>query len=189
MRKSAFLLVLLLLFPVVMPTFSTSIVWATEDSWVTLEPMPTARYDLGVVVVDGKIYVIGGDRSGPNPSLGNNEMYEPATDTWTTKEPMPTARRNFGITVFENKIYVMGGDSSSGGPLGENEVYEPETNSWETKASLPTDRVGLCLETVDDLIYAIGGNRHGVFPVLSPLNRSLQPFDRFLDYWCLYAKF
>ncbi|MFC1487706.1 Kelch repeat-containing protein [Thermoproteota archaeon] len=177
MKRVPTIILILCLF---LSALSIPIVYATEDSWVSLEPMPTARYDFGVAVVDEKIYVIGGDRSGPNPSLGNNEMYEPATDTWTTKEPMPTARRNFGITVFENEIYVMGGDSSSGGPLEENEVYEPETNSWETKASLPTDRMGLCLETVDDLIYAIGGNRHGVFPVLSPLNEVYNPLT---DSW------
>ena len=177
-KRATFILVLVLC--LVLSSLSLPLVSATEDSWTTLEPMPTARYDFGVAVVDGKIYAIGGDRSGPNPSLGNNEMYKPATDTWTTEEPMPTARRNFGITVFENKIYVMGGDSSSGGPLGENEVYDPITDSWETKASLPTWRMGLCLEAVNDKIYAIGGNRHGVFPVLSPLNEVYNPLT---DSW------
>ena len=89
---------------------------SSEDSWISLEPMPTPRAGLGTAVVDGKIYAI---------VSGVNYEYDPLTNLWTTKEPMPTARRNFGITVFENKIYVLGGDSSSGGPLGENEVYDP----------------------------------------------------------------
>lgn len=178
MKKLKPILAILLVLFLVLTTFS--IVWAAEDSWTPLKPMPTARYDLGVAVVDGKIYAIGGDKPGPDASLGNSEMYDPSTDTWTVKEPMPTARRNFGITVFENKIYVMGGDSSSGGPLGENEVYDSEMNSWETKASLPTPRMGLCLETVNDKIYAIGGNRHGVYPVLSNLTEIYDPLT---DSW------
>ena len=174
MRKSAFLLVLLLFFPTVMPTFSASIVWAAEDSWTRLAPMPNARSSLGVAVVDGKMYAIGGTNK-TSGSMTTNEMYDPTTDTWTTKEPMPTDRRNFGITVFQNKIYVMGGDSSSGGPLGINEVYDPATDSWETRTSLPTWRMGLCLETVDDKIYAIGGNRHGWIPFLSNVTEVYDP--------------
>jgi hypothetical protein len=172
--------VLLLILSLILTAFSLPLVWGVEDSWTTLEPMPTARYDLGVIVVDEKIYAIGGDKSGQNPSIGNNEMYDPSTDTWTTKEPMPTARRNFGITVFKNKIYVIGGDSSSGGPLGTNEVYNALADSWERKTSLPTWRMGLCLETVNSLIYAIGGNRHGVFPVLSNLT---EVYDPLTDSW------
>jgi hypothetical protein len=33
----------------------TTIVWGTEDSWTTLESMPTARSGLGVALVNGKI--------------------------------------------------------------------------------------------------------------------------------------
>ncbi len=173
------ILTVLFVFWLVLPI--TSVFGTEEDSWAALASMPSARYDLGVAVVDGKMYAIGGDRSGPDPSLGNNEMYDPETNTWTTKEPMPTARKNFGITVFENKIYVIGGESSLGfAPLGENEVYDPTTNSWATKASLPTDRMGLILESVNGLIYAIGGNTHGVFPYLSPLNEIYDPIT---DSW------
>ena len=178
MGKSRETITILLVLCFVLSTLSFPLVSALEDSWTTLEPMPTARYDFGVAVVDGKMYAIGGDK--PDGSMITNEMYNPTTDTWNAKDPMPTDRRNFGITVFQNKIYVIGGDSSSGGPLGINEVYDPATDSWEAKTSLPDWRMGLCLETVNGLIYAIGGNRHGVFPVLSPLNEIYDPLT---DSW------
>jgi hypothetical protein len=174
-------LALLLIFWLVLPI--TSVFGTEEDSWATLASMPSARYDLGVAVVDGKMYAIGGDRSGPDPSLGNNEMYDPETNTWTTKEPMPTARKNFGITVFENKIYVIGGYSSSGGTLEVNEVYDPKTDSWETKSSLPTPRMGLCLETVNEKIYAIGGDRPGIYPPYPVLSNLTEIYDPVTDSW------
>jgi len=52
-----------------------SIASAVEDSWVTLEPMPTARSGLGVAVVDGKIYAIGGYDG--DTRLAVNEKYTP----------------------------------------------------------------------------------------------------------------
>ena len=83
---------------------------ATENFWVSKKPMPTARMDLGVAFVSGKIYAIGGsDNSG---YLDTNEMYDPKTDTWTTMKPMPTPRCDFGITVYQGKIYVIGGYAS-----------------------------------------------------------------------------
>lgn len=37
-------------------------------TWVKKADMPTARYGIGVAVVDGKIYVIGGVDTWPNPN-------------------------------------------------------------------------------------------------------------------------
>ena len=135
---------------------------ATEDSWATKKPMPTARYRFGVAVVAGKIYAIGGLDSGP---LGTNEEYDPATDTWTTKASMPTARSRFAITVYQGKIYVMGGTTGSGDIMGQqlatdaNEVYDPLTDTWETKTSLPTPRHDLGAQTVNGKIYTLSGIR------------------------------
>ena len=86
---------------------SLPLVSAAEDSWTTMEPMSSARGGMGVAVVDGKIYAIGGHDWGNY--FGINEMYDPATNTWTTKTSMPTPRSNFGIAVVENKIYAIGG--------------------------------------------------------------------------------
>lgn len=130
---------------------------ATEDSWTTLEPMPTARSGIGVAIVDGIIYAIGGSYD----SFGENEAYDPATNTWTTKTPMPTPRINFGIAVVENKIYTIGGDSgnwSSGStPSNIVEVYDPLTDTWETKCSMNIRRIGLSASVVDGKIFVMGG--------------------------------
>ena len=147
---------------------SSSIVWAIEDSWITLESMPTARSSFGVAVVDGKIYAVGGNNV---TYLNTNEMYDPQTDTWTTKMPMPTPRASFGIAAYQGKIYVFGG----GGNIGTTEVYDPKTDAWETKTSLPTPREGLCASVVSDKIYLMGGDTFGHFPVLSAKNEIYDP--------------
>ena len=60
MKKIATTVALLLALSFILPTFSLPVVNAAEDSWATLEPMPTARGSVGVAVVDDKIYAIGG---------------------------------------------------------------------------------------------------------------------------------
>jgi len=141
---------------------------ATEDTWITLEPMPTARCGFGVAVVDGKIYAIGGTNG--THRLDVNEMYDPATDTWTTKTPMPTARSGLAIAVYQNKIYAIGGvigesDPVTSGYTEINEVYDPLTDTWETVEPMPTARGDLCATVVNENIYLIEGRKHGeVFP-------------------------
>jgi len=152
-KKLTSTIILLLIFSFVLPAFYVSPIDATENPWAIMEPMPNARAGIGVAVVDGKIYAIGGS------FVGNNEMYDPETDTWTTKTPMPTPRGNFGIAVVENKIYAIGGSTDDYVYTNINEVYDPSTDTWETKTSMPTKRSKLSANVVNGKIYLIGGGQ------------------------------
>jgi N-acetylneuraminic acid mutarotase len=146
----------------VKPAFSFTV--PAENTWTQKAPMHEARYGIGIAVVNGKIYAIGGSTrsggggtiKGPLPvtggTVGTNEEYDPKTDTWTTKTPMPTPIQNFAIAAYNNKIYCMN---------GKNEVYNPETDMWETKTPMPTPRGALQANVVDGKIYLIGGDTNG----------------------------
>ena len=60
---------------------------ASPDSWVTKAPIPTARQDFGVAVVNGEIYAIGDIHRDPETYARNyistNEEYDPAHNSWT----------------------------------------------------------------------------------------------------------
>ena len=180
LKKSfAFTLVLFLL------TTSCAVVikpvWAVaEDSWVTKAPMPTARSNLGLAVLDGKIYAVGG-----YPTRSANEQYNPVNNTWTSKAPMPTGSEIFGIAVCENKIYVIGGstDEMASGVTGVNEVYDPATDTWETKAPMPTPRFELQANAVNGKIYLMGGRTGGPY---STVNKT-EVYDPATDSWTTKA--
>ena len=159
---------------------NTQPIRAAENSWTTKASMPTARAQLGVAVVNEKIYAIGGannSATGPNV-LNINEAYDPATNTWTTKKPMPTARHSFGIAVYQNKIYCIGG-SINGPHLAVTEVYDPATDSWETKTSMPTARAALTANTVNGKIYLMGGE---------PAKTTNEAYDPATDSWSTKAQ-
>ena len=146
-----------------------------ENSWVPKESLPTARSDLGVAVVNGRIYAIGG-----RPDYDTNEEYDPAADTWATKAPMPTARYKFGIAVYNNKIYCIGGQSSNRSinarpeQTGAIEVYDPATNTWETMVPMPNPRSQFQASVVDGKIYLMGGRTGGQYSTVS-LNEVYDP--------------
>ncbi len=149
-------LVLVLVFLTALGIMAAEPVHASvEDSWVSKAPMHDARSGLGVAVVNGKIYAIGG--STENGLVGINEEYDPATNTWTYKRPMPTPRANFRVEVVQNKIYCIGGDITNATKTLANEVYDPATDTWETRAPLPTSRDSFSTVVLRNRIYVIGG--------------------------------
>ena len=151
---------------------------APENSWETLATMPTARSNLGVCNVNGKVYAIGG--AGYPENLAVNEMYDPATNTWTNKQPMPTPRYNFGIAVYMNKVYCIGGLDRD--CLSVNEVYDPTTDTWEIGKPMPTSVLSFASTTLDNKIYVIGGGHYEAVFTFKPIN-DVQIYDYVTDSW------
>jgi N-acetylneuraminic acid mutarotase len=160
MRSSLLLLFVLYL---VLPTLSFPLVNATEDSWTTMESMPTARMSPGVAVVNGKIYALSGEG---HCTLTANDEYDITTNTWSNKTPMPTERYYFGTAVVDDKIYVIGGQNQTH-IFNMTEIYDPHTDTWETKSSSQTTREFPVVNAVNGKIYVMAGfNRFN--PLLIP---------------------
>ena len=56
--------------------------------------MATARYALGVAVLDGKLYAAGGEKVEEDEDMPVNtvERFDPVTNGWEAVAPMVTAR-------------------------------------------------------------------------------------------------
>lgn len=120
--------------------------------WRIRAPMPTPRGQLGIGVVDGIIYAVGGSTEA-GVALATVEAYDPATDTWTTRAPLATARAGLGVGVVNGKIVAVGGDNNR----GTVEVYDPATDTWSPGAPMPTPRWGSAVAVVNDVLYTVGG--------------------------------
>ncbi|MCL2641924.1 MAG: hypothetical protein FWD52_00175 [Candidatus Bathyarchaeota archaeon] len=151
-----------------------------EDSWNTKTPM--SNYPWGnpeIVVLDGKIYTIGGgDLQGNTTNSGYVECYEPKIDTWTTLTSMPTPRADVSIVVYQGKIYCIGGYVSNSGSIPMIrytdivEVYDPKTDSWSKKTSVPIEtRTPIQACVVREQLFVIG------------LNGELCLYDPAADSW------
>jgi N-acetylneuraminic acid mutarotase len=64
-------------------------------------------------VVDGKVYIFGGED--PGQTYSDGFVYDMATDSWGTTEPMPTPRHGLGVGVYDGQIHVIGGGTSPSG--------------------------------------------------------------------------
>jgi len=147
------------------------------DSWKALAPLPTKRGSANAVVVDGKIYVIGGaglhpgsketvvHPARPHRALGTNEVYDPATKKWETRSTMPTARNHAAAGNVGNKIYVLGGRIGNAFITRASntdivEVYDPATDQWgPLRAPMPNARSGSSWGLFKGKIYVAGGEQ------------------------------
>ncbi len=125
----------------------------STDTWTRRADMPTVTVPIDATVVDGKIYVIGGEGIGSRVI-----MYDPASDTWTQKADMPTRRFMHATCVVDGKIYAIGG-SALWDYVGEKTVeeYDPVANTWARKADMLFGVWGLRTIVVNGKIYALGG--------------------------------
>src|SRR5688572_7771228 len=133
------------------------------NKWTVKAPMPTARLVTGTnnAVIDGRLYVIGGNAKGYCTSA--NEAYDPVTDTWTTRAPMPTARCNLAVVAINGLVYTVGGTNTQGSiKYATMEVYNPTTDTWTTAAAMPTGRQDLAAVSINGILYAVGGWNPGL---------------------------
>src|SRR5262245_10081992 len=79
------------------------------DSWAQKADMLISKNWAASAVVNGKIYVMGGDRTYLSTPRKTVEEYDPTLDTWRQKADMPTARSTHVAAVVAGKIYVIGG--------------------------------------------------------------------------------
>jgi N-acetylneuraminic acid mutarotase len=65
--------------------------------------MPTPRWSLSTVVVNRRIYVLGGIGE-KGDFLATMEVYDPIADKWTQLPEMPKKRVSFSTSVVREKM-------------------------------------------------------------------------------------
>jgi N-acetylneuraminic acid mutarotase len=153
------------------------------DFWVTKASMPTPRAYLGVGVVNGILYAVGGGYNNGR-TFSTVEAYDPASDVWTTKAPMSAGRQGLGVAVVNGILYAVGGGNNNDlSSVATVEAFDPATNIWTTKASMPTARAGLGVAVVNGALYAIGGRIPGDNAPMA----TVEAYDPATDTWTTKA--
>jgi hypothetical protein len=140
-------------------TRGQNMVSALVDPWITISTLPLEVSRPGAAVVDGTLYVIGGESTG-GTRLGQVQIYDPDVDMWdnVSAPVMPTPVSNLCAVALDGNIYVSGGWT---GAVVETalQVFDPTANNWETIATdpLPAARYGLACASHEGKLYVFGG--------------------------------
>ena len=93
---------------------STEVYDPGTDSWSPLEDLPTPRSGGASAVLDGKLYVLGGQLPG-NTVYKTVSRFDPATGHWETLADMPIELTGHRAVAVGNAIYVLGGFRTQNG--------------------------------------------------------------------------
>jgi N-acetylneuraminic acid mutarotase len=129
-----------------------------QGSWSPQAPLPTKRFEVGVVALGGKVYVVGGESNGKAASQFNTE-YDPATDRWRDRTPIPHETSHAGVAGLDGKLYAIGGFIAvpHAGALGLAFEYDVATDKWRQLPPLSSPRGSIGLAVVGGKVHAIGG--------------------------------
>jgi N-acetylneuraminic acid mutarotase len=136
-----------------------------NEKWETAAPSSVSRNSAASAVLNEKLFVIGGRKSGKlSKNLGHAEVYNENTDKWESIAPLPVSLAGIAATVLNGKIVVTGGEAF--GPNGNWKTgrasqqvwcYDPIRDSWKREGDMPEARHGHGSVTIDDAMYIIGG--------------------------------
>ncbi|XP_072940971.1 kelch-like ECH-associated protein 1B isoform X2 [Epargyreus clarus] len=126
---------------------------ATEH-WRPCSPMSTPRHRVGVAVMDGLLYAVGG--SAGSEYHKSVECYDPEKDAWTYAAAMGSARLGVGVAVVNRLLYAVGGFDGAR-RINTVECYHPENNRWSEVAPMHVARSGAGVAALNQYIYVVGG--------------------------------
>ena len=112
------------------------------------------RANFASVVLDGKIYAMGGCHG---DCLDVVEAYDPQADSWQRVASMPQRLSLHAAAAMSGKIYVTGGETDQGTSMNSAYVYDPQANAWAQLASMGNARRAHASAAVGGKLYVFGG--------------------------------
>ena len=146
----------------------------STGQWKEFPLLSENRYAATPCVVDGRLFIIGGDTA-------SVEEYVALEQRWVSVPDMPRAVTGAAAVALDGKLLVIGGTS---GPDGNNRLrsavveYDPGDRSWKELPSLLTARA-FCTAVVlgGDVVVMGGSNDDGVSVLVDRYNRQSQCWE------------
>ena len=112
------------------------------NRWTKKPDMPNLRRVSSMVVIDDKIYLIGGNAvqaggAAVGERVASIEVYEPVIKRWRLIPTAPTLQLPFSVAAVNGKIYVFGGDTEDWELSPDVEVFDTGFRSIEAVGKLP----------------------------------------------------
>jgi N-acetylneuraminic acid mutarotase len=128
---------------------------ATEHTWRSLTPKPTAVAAASATALFGEIYVVGGRLADGQPT-DVVEVYSPIQNAWrpVTALPQPVAG---GLALSDGAFLYLFGGWNGTTYLDTTYVYDPGEDRWRPLAEMPQPGAFTTGQFVTGRLYVVGG--------------------------------
>uniref|UniRef100_A0A8D0G743 BTB domain-containing protein n=1 Tax=Sphenodon punctatus TaxID=8508 RepID=A0A8D0G743_SPHPU len=152
-----------------------------EGNWNKLAEMPAKSFNQCVVVMDGFLYMAGGEDQNDAHNQAKHAVsslcrYDPRFNTWLHLASMLHKRTHFSLSAYNGLLYAIGGRNTEGA-LASTECYVPSTNSWQAKAGMEIPRCCHASTVIDGKILVTGGYVNKVY------SRTVCNYEPSTDTW------
>ncbi|XP_058509090.1 kelch-like protein 9 [Solea solea] len=147
--------------------------------WKALQPMEAPRYQHGVALLGGFLFIVGGqstyDTKGKT-AIDSAYRYDPRFDKWLQIASLNEKRTFFHLSALKGKLFAVGGRNTSG-EIDTVECYNLKKNEWTFVTNMMEPHYGHAGTVHGDLMYISGGITRDTF------QKELWCYDPTTDTW------
>ena len=159
--------------------------------WESLAKLPEPRSSHDAVVIQDRLYVVGGWRLGGEKPVWHETawMADLSEDeiAWTRLPDPPFLRRALALGHLDGKLYVIGGMQPKGGPTTRVDVFDPASGEWSQGPgmidTLADAARGKGMEGFGASAYTLGGRL-----IVSTYNGNVQVLEPGGGEWKIAAR-
>ncbi|XP_017560081.1 kelch-like protein 9 [Pygocentrus nattereri] len=148
-------------------------------TWRALQPMEVPRYQHGVALLGGFLYIVGGqstyDTKGKT-AVDSAYRYDPRFDRWLQVASLNEKRTFFHLSALKGKLYAVGGRNASG-EIDTVECYNLSKNEWTFVSPMSEPHYGHAGTVHGGLMFVSGGITRDAF------QKELSCYDPDTDSW------
>ncbi|XP_029981655.1 kelch-like protein 9 isoform X2 [Sphaeramia orbicularis] len=147
--------------------------------WKALKPMEVPRYQHGVALLGGFLFIVGGqstyDTKGKT-AIDSAYRYDPRFDKWLQIASLNEKRTFFHLSALKGKLFAVGGRHASG-EIDSVECYNLKKNEWTFVSNMAEPHYGHAGTVHGGLMYISGGITRDTF------QKELWCYDPVADTW------
>jgi N-acetylneuraminic acid mutarotase len=149
-----------------------------NDRWTTAAALPRGANHVGVAVLDGKLYAIGGFVEQNRRPHNECFVYDVRAERWERIAPLPSACGSVACVALGGLLHGVGGavgdTTESKKSIDWHLAYDPKSDQWTRRAPLPTGRDHIGALAVGKALHVVGG-RVDSFHTNSNLHHAYDP--------------
>ncbi|XP_017285605.1 kelch-like protein 9 [Kryptolebias marmoratus] len=151
----------------------------TTEHWRALRPMEVPRYQHGLALLGGFLFIVGGqstyDTKGKT-AIDSAYRYDPRFDKWLQIASLNEKRTFFHLSSLKGKLFAVGGRNVSG-EIDTVECYNLKKNEWTFVTNMVEPHYGHAGTVHGGLMYISGGITRDTF------QKELWCYDPVADTW------
>jgi|SRR5215208_6966775 len=130
-----------------------------ESFWSNGPDLPSLITEHSAVVLEGKIYIIGGVDLVEGGRTDVVRVFDITSNQWSIAPPLPIPLDHTGVSTDGSKIYVVGGFRGRDMKVPSDRlfIYDSVQNNWQEGTPMPTARGALTADFINGVLYAVGG--------------------------------